>query len=153
MSKLRKVVLASGGIALGLTMGVGASLADGWGRHHGRGHHGGFGPGVFERLDADGDGRVTQAEIDEGRQGRLAEFDRDGDGSLSLEEFEGLWMAVMRERMVDRFQALDADGDGSVTSEEFIRPFSHMVSRLDRNGDGELTADELQRRHKGRKRN
>jgi Ca2+-binding EF-hand superfamily protein len=105
---------------------------------------------LFEQFDANQDGRLTQAEIDQVRQSRLAEFDQNGDGSLSLEEYQALWVAAMRESMVDRFQAHDDDGDGMVTAEEFGEPFDRIVSRLDQNGDGELTADEIQRRGEGR---
>ncbi|WP_209001701.1 EF-hand domain-containing protein [Stappia albiluteola] len=49
---------------------------------------------------------------------RLAEFDADKDGSLSLSEFEVLHAAVTRETTVDRFQHLDADGDGRITEVE-----------------------------------
>ena len=74
---------------------------------------------LFEAFDANQDGTLTQAEIDQARQAKLTEFDRDGDGSLTLEEYQALWMDAMRERMVDRFQAHDDDGDGMVTAEEF----------------------------------
>lgn len=51
-------------------------------------------------------------------QSRLEEYDADGDGDLSLEEFAAWHAAMLRETMVDRFQHLDADGDGAITSEE-----------------------------------
>src|SRR5918995_1082498 len=146
MTKTTRLLLAGGTLALGAAVFAGASLADGWGRHHGGGHHGGGAMRLFEQFDANQDGRLTQAEIDQARQSRLAEFDQDGDGSLSLEEYQALWMDAMRERMVDRFQSHDDDGDGLVTSEEFAEPFGRIVSRLDRNDDGELTADEMRRR-------
>jgi EF hand len=148
MNRIRTAMLATGIAALGLTGIAGASLAGGkWDGH--RGHHGrgGFGPGFLERVDTDGDGRATQAEIDQIRQDRVAEFDENRDGSLTLEEFQALWLSVMRERMVDSFQALDDDGDAVVTVEEYVEPFSRVVSRLDRNDDGELTSDDMRRRH------
>jgi len=49
---------------------------------------------------------------------RLEEYDADGNGELSLEEFSDWHAAMFRESMVDRFQHLDADGDGAITSEE-----------------------------------
>ena len=146
MTKTNRLLLASGALALGAAVFAGASLADGWGRHHGWGHHGGGAMRLFEQFDTNQDGRLTQAEIDQVRQSRLAEFDQDGDGSLSLEEYQALWMDAMRERMVRAFQAHDADGDAMVTAEEFGSPFDRMVSRFDRNGDGELTLDEMRRR-------
>ena len=145
MTRITRLLLASGTLALGAAVFAGASLADGWGRHHGAGHHGG-GMRFFEQFDANEDGRLTQAEIDQVRQSRLAEFDQNGDGSLSLEEYQALWMDAMRERMVDRFQAHDDDGDGMVTAEEFGESFDRIVIRFDRNGDGEVTADEMRRR-------
>jgi Ca2+-binding EF-hand superfamily protein len=146
MTKTTRLLLASGALALGAALFAGASLADGWGRHHGGGHHSGGAMRLFEQFDANQDGRLTQAEIDQVRQSRLAEFDQDGDGSLSLEEYQALWVDAMRERMVDRFQAHDDDGDGMVTAEEFGEPFDRMVSRFDQNGDGEVTLDEVRRR-------
>jgi Ca2+-binding EF-hand superfamily protein len=140
MSRSRLLQFALGVSLLGSGALAGAALAD-----H-RGAPRGFGPSWFDRLDADGDGRLTQAEIDDARRARLAEFDQDGDAQLSLEEYQALWLAVMRERMVDQFQALDADGDGVVTVDEYLVPYSRMVRRLDRNGDGEVTEDELRRR-------
>lgn len=145
MTKTTRLLLTSGTLALGAAVFAGVSLADGWGRHHGGGHHGGGAIFLFEQFDANQDGRLTQAEIDQVRQSRLAEFDQNGDGSLSLDEYQALWLDAMRERMVDRFQAHDDDGDGMVTIEEFAEPFDHMVSRFDQNGDGELTADEMSR--------
>ena len=57
---------------------------------HGAGHGGMGGQGMFMTFDSDGDGRVTQAEIDGFRGERLAKFDSDGNGSLSLSEYEAL---------------------------------------------------------------
>jgi Ca2+-binding EF-hand superfamily protein len=144
MTKITWYLLTTG--ALGAAAFAGTTLADGgWGRHHGSGHHGARGMAFFEQFDANGDGRLTQAEIDEIRRSRLAEFDEDGDGSLTLEEYQALWLDAMRERMVDRFQAHDDDGDGMVTAEEFGEPFDRMVSRLDTDDDGAVTLDEMRR--------
>ncbi|MDX5370601.1 MAG: calcium-binding protein, partial [Alphaproteobacteria bacterium] len=60
---------------------------------------------------------------------RLAEFDADGDGSLSLAEFEALHAAMIRETMVDRFQHLDADGNGRITESEMGAPARRMEMR------------------------
>ncbi len=107
---------------------------------HGRGHGPmGGGSDLIMTFDTDGNGRVTQTEIDEFRGSRLSEFDADSNGSLTLSEYQAMWLAAMREKMVDRFQDLDADGDAIVTAEEFKRPFANMVRHMDRNGDGELT--------------
>ncbi|MCQ0990373.1 EF-hand domain-containing protein [Jiella marina] len=118
------------------------------GMHHGRmGPHGwggrGGGPRAMmhermQELDLNQDGSLTQDEIDQARQQQLARFDADNNGTLSIEEFQTLWLERMRERMVDRFQDLDANGDGEVTQAEFDRRLSGLVERMDRNGDGKL---------------
>jgi Ca2+-binding EF-hand superfamily protein len=133
--------------------------ADGTGMHgrHGSGFGRGHGPGPFvdgmrgrmrdllETYDTDGDGTVTQAEIDAARASKMVTFDTSGDGRLSLEEYQALWLDAMREAMVDRFQSHDDDGDGQVTAEEFAEESARLVERLDRNGDGSINADDLDR--------
>src|SRR5687768_14461769 len=127
MTRKRTILLTAGALALGATAFAGASLAGGgWHRDHG--HHGSAGQSLFETFDANQDGTLTQAEVDQARQSKLAEFDRDGNGSLSLEEYQALWMDAMRERMVDRFQGHDDDGDGMVTAEEFGNDYSRIIS-------------------------
>lgn len=118
------------------------------GGHH-RGHYGG-GRHMFrmmESFDANDDGKLSQEEIDSSRAERFGKFDGDGDQSLTLQEYEQLWLDAMRERMVDRFQDLDADGDAKVTAEEFKRPFAKMVRRMDRNEDGVIDRNDFRRHH------
>ena len=116
------------------------------GEHRGR-HGGGMrGERWLEGFDANNDGKLTQAEVDQTRRDRFVQFDTDQDGKLSLQEYQALWLDAMRRHMVDRFQALDNDGDAAVTTEEFAAPFGKLVNRMDRNDDGEVTRDELRRR-------
>lgn len=53
-------------------------------------------------------------------------FDMNGDGSLTLKEFEPLYMEMMRENLADTFQMLDPDGDGMVSQEEMVSPAGRM---------------------------
>ncbi len=121
-------------------------------RMHG-GRHGGHRGGgrhmfrMMEAFDANDDGKLSQEEIDSSRAERFGQFDGDGDQSLTLQEYEQLWLDAMRERMVDRFQHLDADGDAKVTAEEFQRPFAKIVRRKDRNGDGVIDRNDFRRHH------
>jgi Ca2+-binding EF-hand superfamily protein len=85
-----------------------------------------MGGGMMQMFDADGDGTVTPDELRTQLQAKLTENDADGNGSLSIAEFETLHSAMIREMMVDRFQQLDADGDGAVTSEEMTAPADKM---------------------------
>jgi EF hand len=104
---------------------------------------------MLETYDTDGDGSVSQAEVDEWRANRLREFDTDGDGQLSLDEYQALWLDAMRERMVDQFQAHDDDGDGQVTVDEFGQRTSRLVMMRDRNEDGVLNLDDTRRGRDG----
>ncbi len=97
----------------------------------------------FQELDADGNGQVTQAEIQSHQARLLNDHDADRDGGLSLEEYESVWLAQSRNRMVRRFQRLDADGNGTVTTAEMERMGERMLTRADRNSDGAISQDEL----------
>ena len=117
MKRNTKFLLTGAALAglIGLAT-VGASHAGGdW---HGKGgyyggHHGGYGMGrggmhgamrggkMFDRFDANGDGKVTQEEFDSRREAKFTEFDGDGNGSMALEEFQALWLEHMRPHMVE----------------------------------------------------
>ena len=154
MRKRTKLLLGAGAAAM-LALGGLAGLAQadmegGMGGGNcgmGMGHSGGHGPGMMgqqlmERYDANKDGKVTQAEIDQNRQQSLVEFDANKDGTLSLEEFKQLWMKNRNEMMVREFQFFDRDGNAQVTIEEYKGPMADMVATRDRNNDGSLGADD-----------
>ncbi len=130
-----------------------ASVAEAQGHGHrgdrggGHGMRGGW--GTVEIFDLNEDGQITQAEIDEFRANQITEFDTDGDGQLTLDEYQALWLDAMRERMVDRFQDHDDDGDAIVTLEEFSEPYAALVERRDQNGDGVLSAEDMRRGRRG----
>ena len=99
----------------------------------GMGSGGGMGPmgDMMQAFDADDDGSLTPDELRSGLESRLAEFDADDSGTLSIDEFEALHSAMIRESMVDRFQALDNDGDGEVTAEEMTAPADRIQRMQD----------------------
>ena len=102
---------------------------------------------VFRQADSDGDGALTQAEIDTFRSAQVDRADVSGDGALSLDEFETLYREFTRNRMVNAFQRLDADGDGQISAAEMDDRFGDVVARMDRNDDGVLTLQDGRRRH------
>ncbi len=104
---------------------------------------------LMERFDVNKDRKLTQEELDQARITLLSRHDKNGDGQLTLSEFETLWLEFMRQRMVRSFQRIDRDGDAVLTQEEFLEPYSRIVERLDRNDDGVL--DENDRRRRFRK--
>ncbi|MFZ1470605.1 MAG: hypothetical protein WAT09_16765 [Paracoccaceae bacterium] len=119
----------------------GAKLVDfrkGYGEREGRGMFG----QLMEKVDANGDGAITQAEIDTFRVGLVTGADTSGEGSISLDEFETIYLDLTRDRMVDAFQDLDADGDGVVTQAEMDTRFGGIVDQMDRNDDGKLDRED-----------
>ncbi|MCE2520899.1 MAG: hypothetical protein J4G15_14025 [Alphaproteobacteria bacterium] len=100
---------------------------------------------MFDAVDADGDGTLTQAEIDMLRIDRHAAHDANSDGNLDLGEFAGLWHETTYPLTVRAFQMLDTDGDAVITRAAYDRPLTGIVERLDRAGDGGLSL--THRRH------
>lgn len=151
MQRKTKLWLGGGAAAL-LTLGGLASLAnaDMMGMRHGMGMgRMAMAQQLMDRYDANKDGKVTQAEIDQNRTDWQKEFDADKNGTLSLDEFQALWLKARREEMVRSFQFLDRDGNGQVTLDEYKDPFAGIVAARDRNGDGALSLDDRPQRGEG----
>jgi Ca2+-binding EF-hand superfamily protein len=159
MIRRKNSMIAAAAVAtVGLLAVAGTSYADrgeddcprsgygGHGMHGGPGGRGGHAAMMFEKFDANGDGTITRAEVDEVRGAKLKGADGNADNALSLEEFQAVWLEMTRPMMVDRFQDLDEDGDGKVTEAELGRPMTNMFVYLDQNEDGSITVKELRGR-------
>ncbi|MGB0439290.1 MAG: EF-hand domain-containing protein [Paracoccaceae bacterium] len=83
----------------------------------------------FAELDANGDGQLTVAEFETAAAARFAAADTDGNGALSPDELS----AQAQRDVSDRMQ----------------RRIDRMVSRMDENGDGALSMDEMRPRGPG----
>jgi Ca2+-binding EF-hand superfamily protein len=80
-------------------------------------------------------------------------LDKDGDGKISEEEFDGQAMAearreIMLERMFDR---LDGDGNGTLTRED-MGAWVDQLAAMDADDDGTVTREEA-RAHRQARRN
>jgi len=133
---MKKILLGS---TLALTLiglGAGAVMAQG-------GHRGGPQLPSFEQLDTDGDGMLTQAEMQNSAQAKFNENDTNGDGMLSVEE---LTAAADRERdrRVERLlERKDTNGDGMLSLEEMApQNGDRLFERADTDGDGTISLEE-----------
>ena len=111
--------------------------------------HGGF-HGPFARIDADGDGKVTLAEMQKAAADHFAQVDANKDGRVTKEELAsfGEQMRSKHEgdrsaRMDERFTERDTNKDGKLSRQEVQRMPDQFFARVDTNKDGFLTKDEL----------
>lgn len=70
------------------------------------------GKSVFEKMDRDGNGKVTSAEQKAYREGQFKSMDADRNGKLTGEEFLA--------NKGDIFDEMDADRNGVVTIQEYV---------------------------------
>lgn len=136
-SELIKITALSGLIAIG---GVAASA-----KTDGEDHR--KGP-MFETIDANGDGAVTQEEMSAHDAARFAMADADGDGFLTANEMLKVRGGKRAEKMLKKF---DKDGNGELDESELEAAAEHrggkraakMMEHLDANGDGKLALSEM----------
>ncbi|WP_425618701.1 EF-hand domain-containing protein [Anatilimnocola sp. NA78] len=147
-----------------------AEAAPGEGRP-GAGRPGGAGgafsaKAIFERFDKNSDGKLSKDEAPERMRENFDRLDSDGDGNVTLAEFEKVAGAFpggpparrpegtpanprpegrtegRGENGPPLVRALDTDGDGEISAEE-IAAAAKSLAKLDKNGDGKLTREEL----------
>ena len=109
-------------------------------------------------ADANGDGKITLAEMQAGRVDRMMKMDADHDGKVSEAEFAAGMKARMAERGGDAgsgpdpgamFQRTDLDGDGFITKAEVEQATAKRFARMDADNKGYVTPDQMSRRHGG----
>lgn len=98
---------------------------------------------MFQRMDADSDGRVSVAESEAFRAKRFERLDANADGSVTMQEIRDGRERKRTERMEKRFGNLDANGNGTVEKSEFDAMAHRRFERMDSNSDGVLTLDEI----------
>ncbi|WP_028920219.1 EF-hand domain-containing protein [Pseudoxanthomonas suwonensis] len=81
----------------------------------------------LSRMDADGDGRVSQEEYVAWMGYAFERMDTDGDGVLSPAELPGgkgkpVTLESHRQRLAERFRRQDANGDGYLDAKELAAP-------------------------------
>jgi hypothetical protein len=102
----------------------------------------------FDLLDADKDGKVTEAEIEAARTARVTGADANKDGLMSADELAAMHLAEMTERAkamaTEMITRMDSDGDGLLSAAEMATqtgPAQFFV-RIDTDGDGAISREE-----------
>ena len=111
-------------------------------------------------FDADGDARVTLAEVAQGVRRSFAETDRAGAGEfgyIAFADWAERWLGD-RNAVPSPFET-DSNGDNRISEAELQAQFAKVFARLDRDKDGVLTRAECltlrpvaQERHDRRRR-
>lgn len=139
MSETLKLTVLAGAIAFGCALSA-APMALAQQGPGGQGHR-------FEELDANSDGKITQAEMEAHRAARFAAADTDGNGSLSASEMTATAEQRKADRAARMIERIDANGDGEVSQEELANGSKRRgngFDRMDANGDGEITKAEFE---------
>ncbi len=88
-------------------------------------------PAALKTLDRNGDGKITDAEVQAPFQGRGGPGGRGGRGPGNVDE------------VVGQMLQFDKNGDGKLTKDELPERMMGMLERGDANKDGVLTREEL----------
>ncbi|MFM7335716.1 MAG: EF-hand domain-containing protein [Tabrizicola sp.] len=101
---------------------------------------------MFDAIDTNTDGKVTQDELAAHRAAEFAAADTNSDGALSAEELQAHMMAQMlARRSAQMIENMDDDGNGSLSVEEMGEgPMADHFARIDTDNDGAISKEEAQ---------
>lgn len=137
--KYLPLVIAAAGIA---TLIATRSFADGRGMGP-EGGHGHWGRWMVQEMDANKDGKVTQAEIEAFQAARAAEIDADKDGKITADEIQAFRERQRAKHEAEMLARMDANGDGTVSVQEYEAAQTWRLARMDRNGDGAIDEQDM----------
>jgi hypothetical protein len=142
---MKKTPIARLAAAALLTATAVIASPDGPSRHQKRGEH------HFIQMDSNADGAVSKQEYLARRAAKFKEADANGDGKLTQGELEAAIIKRITERvkdrMKDRFARLETDKDGAISEDEMTARAEHRFEKKDHDHDHQITPGEM--RHRG----
>ncbi|MFT3914166.1 MAG: EF-hand domain-containing protein [Anaeromyxobacteraceae bacterium] len=109
---------------------------------------------MLDRMDANGDGKVTRAEHAAAAKAMFEAMDADKDGKVTAAEMEaghakatGQKAAKGELSAAEKLKTVDANGDGVLTAEEHAAASERMFDAMDTDHDGSLSKAELSAGH------
>jgi hypothetical protein len=101
----------------------------------GPGHRGHW---LFQEMDTNKDGKISQAEIQAFEAARAAEIDANHDGVITADEVRAFREKERAKREAAELARMDTNGDGTVSVQEYEAAQTWRLARMDRNGDGTI---------------
>lgn len=104
---------------------------------------------LFDSIDTDADGKLSQAELDAHHAARFAAADTNQDGKLDAAEISAEQLARFSERLEERTARMienrDANGDGAISVDEIGEgPMQRHFARIDSDNDGMISKAEAE---------
>ncbi|MDB4975210.1 MAG: hypothetical protein JWN48_3551 [Myxococcaceae bacterium] len=103
-------------------------------------------PHDVEKMDTNGDGVVTTAEVEAGALDHFNKSDTNHDGKVTADELKSQFGAMKHDEAThepDSFAKLDANGDGKLEKGELAKMPAAKFKKLDADKNGSLSAAEL----------
>ncbi|MFT5467255.1 MAG: Ca2+-binding EF-hand superfamily protein [Verrucomicrobiales bacterium] len=134
-TQILKIMIAAGTLAGLAAAGV---AAEGEAKKSGaaKGDRGAF----FDRLDANGDGKVSEVEAPPEVWEKLSKLDKNGDGAVAKSELPqgpAVGGGGGASKIVEFLKQMDADGNGKISEAEAGERWARL-GKLDKNKDGAI---------------
>lgn len=101
---------------------------------------------IFDKLDTDQSGRISAEEAKGPMAKHFDRIDKDGDGMVSQAEMQEAGQKMRKKKkgqLGQKLKEMDTDGNGSISKDEASQRLAGQFDEIDFDGDGELTREEL----------